>query len=334
MSTEILLLEDSALDAELIGEHLRKGGILHRMDRTATREDFVRALERRGYDLILADYSLPSFDGMAALDIAREETAAPPFIFVSGTLGEEIAIESLKKGATDYVVKQRLARLPSAVTRALAEAKEREERRRAEQRQTLLLQELNHRVKNTLATVQSIANQTLRSTKSPEAFRDAFLARLKALSATHDLLTQGHWEGAALQDVLASELSPYQDRSGPRYTLEGPSLRLSPNAAITLALAFHELATNAAKYGALASAEGRLDVRWRLVSNGKGPVLRLEWRETGGPPVEKPSRRGFGSRLIEGSVAHDLGGTALLDYAPGGLCCDIEVPLGAAAVPD
>ena len=131
MTIRILLLEDSDLDAELIALHLRRGDIAHATTRVTTREDYVAALSGE-YDLILADYSLPSFDGLTALTIAHERTPETPFIFVSGTLGEEIAIESFKRGATDYVLKQRLVRLPAAVTRALAEAKEKTERQQAE----------------------------------------------------------------------------------------------------------------------------------------------------------------------------------------------------------
>ena len=149
MTINILLLEDSDLDAELIAGHLRKGNVSHRITRVSTRDDYIGALSG-DYDIILADYSLPSFDGLSALEIAHERTPETPFIFVSGTLGEEIAIESFKRGATDYVLKQRLVRLPAAVTRALAEAKEKFERQQAEAQLRLLVAELSHRVNNTI----------------------------------------------------------------------------------------------------------------------------------------------------------------------------------------
>jgi two-component sensor histidine kinase len=193
----------------------------------------------------------------------------------------------------------------------------------AERQQKLLLDELNHRVKNTLATVQSIAAQTLRTNPEPRAFREAFEARLVALAGTHDLLTAGAWRGAALRDVAQLEFRPY----GPeRYRLDGPEVSLSPAEALSLGLLFHELATNAAKYGALSTGQGRVDVAWSVREDG-GRRLALTWTETGGPPVVAPTRRGFGSRLIERSLSGELGGEAVLEFAPDGLRCHVVLPL-------
>jgi two-component sensor histidine kinase len=325
VTIRILLLEDSDLDAELIAGHLRKGHVAHEIRRVTTREDYVAALSGE-YDLILADYSLPSFDGLSALAIAHERTPETPFIFVSGTLGEEIAIESFKRGATDYVLKQRLVRLPAAVTRALAEAKEKNERRQAEAQLRLLVAELSHRVNNTIAIIQSIATQTLRTTESLESFKESFLARLLSLGKTHDLLTRTNWAGVLLREILVAELDPFQACDHERCVLNGPDVELFPSAALTLALTFHELVTNAAKYGALSQSGGRLHVTWRLGQNEASDTLSLSWREEGGPPVREPSRRGFGSRLIEQSMAA-LGGSARIDYAADGLRCEIRMPL-------
>ena len=194
------------------------------------------------------------------------------------------------------------------------------DRVRAEAQQKLLLDELNHRVKNTLATVQSIAAQTLRGHPDPEAFREAFEARLLALSATHDILTASSWRGASLRDVLAVEFRPY---GAERYAFEGPDVALSATEAVALGLLFHELATNAAKYGALSCAEGCVRVTWRV----EGGRLSLTWREEGGPKVIAPTRRGFGSRLIERSLQGDIGGEASLDFREAGLTCEISLPL-------
>jgi two-component sensor histidine kinase len=325
LTIRILLLEDSDLDAELIALHLRRGDVAHAITRVTTREDYVAALSGE-YDLILADYSLPSFDGLSALTIAHERTPETPFIFVSGTLGEEIAIESFKRGATDYVLKQRLVRLPAAVTRALAEAKEKTERRQAEAQLRLLVAELSHRVNNTIAIIQSIATHTIRNAESLDDFKESFLARLLSLGKTHDLLTRTNWSGVLLREILIAELDPYQACDQERCVLSGPDVALFPSAALTLALTFHELATNAAKYGALSHSGGRLRVTWGIVTDGIGNLLTVAWREEGGPPVRKPTRRGFGSRLIEQSMSA-LGGNAELDYAAEGLICDIRMPL-------
>jgi len=195
------------------------------------------------------------------------------------------------------------------------------ERRKAEARQALLLNELNHRVKNTLAAVQSIAFQTLRSARTPADFRDAFESRLMALSQTHNLLTEENWEGARLRAVLQTELDAF---SGDGRTLvEGPDIQLSPKAAVAIGMGFHELATNASKYGSLSTAGGGLTVRWR-VEDG---CLELVWREEGGPNVSPPGRRGFGSRLLEQGLSAELGGTVQLNYAEQGLTCVMRLPL-------
>ena len=201
------------------------------------------------------------------------------------------------------------------------------ERRLADARQRLLIDELNHRVKNTLATVQSIAMQTARNASSLDAFAEAFTARLIALSRTHDALTRGNWEGADLREILAQELAPYG--AGRRIGLRGGPVRLPPRAALSLGMVFHELATNAAKHGALATPAGQIHVAWTTEPDLKagGCRLRLEWVESGGPAGAPPGRRGFGSRLIEQSVAGELDGEARLDFAPDGLRCSLTLPL-------
>jgi two-component sensor histidine kinase len=190
----------------------------------------------------------------------------------------------------------------------------------AQDRQRLLMDELNHRVKNTLATVQAIAQQTLRGSTTPERFTEAFESRLMALSKTHNALTDSHWSGAGLRQILWQELSPY---GAERVTLSGPEIQLSARLALALGMVFHELATNAAKYGALSEA-GQLRVTWSVEDT---EILFLEWRETGGPSPKPPSRRGFGSRLIERSITGELQGTVALDYDPAGLICRFTVPL-------
>jgi len=190
----------------------------------------------------------------------------------------------------------------------------------AERQQKLLVDELNHRVKNSLATVQAIAQQTLRTAKDPAAFQEAFEARLMALSQTHDLLTATNWRGAALRDVLLAELGPF---GADRYELAGPDVALTPAEALAFGLVTHELATNAAKYGALSAGQGCVSVDWALVDG----TLSLTWRERGGPVVAPPERRGFGSRLVERSLQGPLAGEARLEFAPEGLVCRIALPL-------
>ncbi|MBM3527836.1 MAG: PAS domain S-box protein [Alphaproteobacteria bacterium] len=206
------------------------------------------------------------------------------------------------------------------------------ERREFEQRQKLLIDELNHRVKNTLATVQSLATQTARGTDTPEEFRSAFEGRLIALSQAHDQLTRRHWTSADLRDLVAASVLPHVTEAEGRIALEGCAVTVAPRIALTLALALHELTTNAAKYGALSNPAGRIAIRWR-VRDGDLPTRRLwiEWSEQGGPEVSAPRHQGFGTRFIVGSVSAELQGTARLDFAAEGLRCTMEIPIAVGA---
>ncbi len=205
------------------------------------------------------------------------------------------------------------------------------ERKEAEERQKLLVDELNHRVKNTLATVQSLATQTARGTDSPDAFRRAFEGRLIALSQAHDELTRRHWKNADLRDIVEAATRPHLAGALEQIAIHGESLTVTPRAALTLAMALHELATNAAKYGALSVQTGRIGIDWRVEQAAAGPArLRIEWVERHGPPVAEPKRQGFGARFIEGSVASELQGKAVLDYDAAGLRCTMDIPLDSA----
>jgi PAS domain S-box-containing protein len=203
--------------------------------------------------------------------------------------------------------------------------------READERQALLLHELNHRVKNTLATVQSVASMTRRSAQAGEPAWDAFLGRLQGLAKTHDLLTETNWSGALLEDVLANELEPYQDPLRQRIRLRGPRVSLQPSAVLALGLAVHELATNAAKYGSLSVAEGRVKVMWAVTTRHSPASLLVEWTESGGPRISPPARQGFGTKLIQRGLAQQLGGEIKLDFAPAGVRCVITFPLETVA---
>lgn len=195
--------------------------------------------------------------------------------------------------------------------------------KRAEARQQVLVNELNHRVKNTLATVQSLAVHTARSHPDPAEFADAFAGRLTALSRAQNLLTRESWRDVALDDVVVAVLEPYEGRARG----EGPPLRLSAAAAVSFSLALHELATNAAKYGALSTPDGAVTVAWTVTDD----QASLEWSEQGGPPAPEPAARGFGSRLIERTLSHDLDGRAEFRWSPAGLRVRLTAPLPALA---
>jgi PAS domain S-box-containing protein len=198
------------------------------------------------------------------------------------------------------------------------------ERKRAEELQRLLLGELNHRVKNTLATVQSIANQTVRRVNNPADFLSSFSGRIQALAWAHDLLTQNSWRGADIVPLVRDQLL-FGSTGDERISYSGPSVMLDPQSAVHLAMILHELGTNARKYGSLSVPGGRLSVTWRVQTNGRRDLL-LRWQETKGPAVTAPATRGFGTTLIERSLAaHD--GDARIDYRADGVTCDIRLPV-------
>ncbi len=202
------------------------------------------------------------------------------------------------------------------------------ERKKNEERTKLLIDELNHRVKNTLATVQAIIVQALKDGSPGRNARETIEARLQSLSRSHDLLTRENWEGAALHEVIGQALHPFARMSDDRQiSIEGQPIRLRPKVALSLGMALHELATNASKYGALSVEAGRIAVSWTPVPLDGVSHIELSWKESGGPQVRPRSRKGFGSRLIEQGLAHELGGSARLDYLPQGLCCTIRFPV-------
>ena len=218
-----------------------------------------------------------------------------------------------------------------AIQGAVAAAADVTERHRYEAHLKLLLEELNHRVKNTLAIVQSIATQTFRGDADPQEARRRFEDRLLALSGTHDILTREGWQRASLREVVDEAIAPHCGVDPARFEIDGPEVVIRPKHAVALAMALHELCTNAAKFGALSTPDGRIAIGWRVADRGDGRWLSLAWRERGGPPVPAPTRRGFGSRLVEQGLAHDLGGAARIDFKPTGLECRIEARLDAVA---
>ena len=211
------------------------------------------------------------------------------------------------------------------VIRVLATSRDVTGEVRAEAHRQLLVNELNHRVKNTLATIQSIASQSLRNAGVDLAVRGAFEGRLMAIAATHNVLTDQNWSAASLRQIIDGSVTPYRANPG-QLTISGQDLMVSPKPAVVLALAFHELAINALKYGALSSVGGHVDIGWSVAG---GDRLDITWTEQGGPTVRPPERRGFGSRIVELALPNELGGQVDIDYRPEGLRCRIHAPLAA-----
>lgn len=204
-------------------------------------------------------------------------------------------------------------------------------RHKREQAQSrMLIDELNHRVKNTLATVQSIVWQAMRTSSDPKLVRQAIESRLFALSRSHDLLTLKNWESAGLFDLVHQAVLPFSaaEELAERIVLSGPDISLPPKSALALGIAFNELATNAAKYGALSDAAGHLDVSWEILDAPDGRQLQITWQESAGPKVEAPARKGFGSSVLQRGLTLELEAVVHLDYLPGGVRCIIKIPLG------
>jgi two-component sensor histidine kinase len=209
------------------------------------------------------------------------------------------------------------ARLHQALQREV------DERRQAEQTKALLLNEIKHRVKNTLAIIQAIATRTFQ--KAPPEEREAFMARLHALANAHDLLSEEQWDTAEISIIVRRALAAFMGHGDERFSLNGPEARIDANKSLLLAMALHELATNAVKYGALSSSAGRVSIAWTAITETEPPSLSLEWRETGGPPVVPPTRRGFGTGLIERAFNHQ--GSAQFVYDCAGLVCMLSMTL-------
>jgi two-component system CheB/CheR fusion protein len=200
------------------------------------------------------------------------------------------------------------------------------ERKAAEHKAGLLLGELDHRVKNILAIVSAVVSQTLKTSPTPEAFAAEVEGRINAIAAAHSLLTEAGTGAMSLHAILATELAPY-DRGNGNLVVNGPDIALTPRAGLALAMAVHELASNAAKYGALSTTLAHLEVAWKVTEREDNRTVTLTWTETGGPPVRPPARRGFGTTLIERTLSHELDADVNREFRTSGLRCTITLPL-------
>ncbi|WP_238257565.1 sensor histidine kinase [Methylobacterium gnaphalii] len=217
--------------------------------------------------------------------------------------------------------------------RLLAVSRDITELKQTEARQTVLMQEMAHRVKNTLAMVQAVATQTLRNAHSLEEAGEALGARLLALAQAHDVLMQGSWSSADLRGLVDTAVALHSDGEPGRFVVSGPDVTLGPRPGLTLALILHELGTNAAKYGALSKSEGHVEIRWSVETVDAEERLSFRWEEIDGPAVTPPTRIGFGSRLIERSLVHSFGGSAKLDFPETGVVLTMQAPAANVVVP-
>lgn len=311
---EALTAERDGLLAENARLRRRLGEEQHRLASRARAAQEVR--DRFGAAVAAADADLTRLAAEREdLQLCLEELQVT---------AEELSEANLRHAALNARLNDQVAARTADLAAANAALEARERAR------LVLVAELNHRVKNSLVVVQSVAAQTMRLGGVPPEVQASLTARLVALARSHDLLTRREWTGAPLAEVLARTLAPHGPEE--RFRIWGPPVELPAAAVVTASLAFHELATNAVKHGALSVPQGRVDIRWALAFAPDRPdgAVALTWREIGGPPVQPPARRGFGTRLIEQGLAREFGGEVELDFDPRGVRCHLRLPVAKA----
>jgi two-component sensor histidine kinase len=272
-------------------------------------------------------------ENLAISDLGVKAYLGVPLTLPSGhVIGSLCAIDTATRQWSEADLKN-LSDVAEIVLSEIGLRREIAKRRKAEDSQELLIAELHHRVKNTLSTVQALIQLNLRSSPTLAVFRGTIGGRIESLAKTHTLLTSKRWHAIAFRDILNSELDPYQQTE--RVSLSGPDFDLEAEIATSVGMVIHELTTNAAKYGALSSPSGSIDVHWSLetMAGGAEARLTLSWRERGGPPIEPPANKGFGSILIERLIGRQFGGTAKFDFARDGLLFRAAFPIPIAAEP-
>ncbi|MGY2049544.1 sensor histidine kinase [Methylobacterium sp. JK268] len=330
----VLILAPRGRDAVVARQILTEGGLTTRL--CTGLPDLVAQLEE-GSCAVVTEEALRDADRreLAARIAGQEPWSDYPFVLLTlrGTPPDARLMEALG----NVTLLERPFHPATLVTAARfavrARRRQREtasflrERQQTAERQTLLIRELHHRVKNTLATVQALLGASARSATGVDEFYQSFSARVISLAKTHNLLTDDYWQMASLQEMLENELGPYNDPEGRRIALDGPPVDLTADLAVPTGMAIHELTTNAAKHGALSVPEGRIAVRWGVEAREGIRRLRLDWTERGGPPTRAPTRRGFGSTLLQRVLTMQCGADIGFDFAPAGLHFRMEAPL-------
>src|SRR4051794_6193819 len=329
----VLILAPSGRDAAVAAAILGEVGVSATV--CPDLDALVSDLDRAGGAIVTEEALLHS-DRRALATWVRQQPPWSDFPFVLLTSRGSHADTSLTELLGNVTVLERpfhpsvLVNAVRCATRARQRQREAEayllERKQSEEHQALLIRELQHRVKNTLATVQALLRATSRSASTVEDFKRVFEARGLSLSRAHDLLVETSWRTALLRDILQSELGPYDDGAGTRVLLSGPAVELPAELALPIGMAIHELTTNAAKYGAFSTPRGWLEVEWDVRETDGSRRLQLQWTEHDGPPVEKPRRKGFGSSLIERLLTTQCAAEIDFDFDRTGLRFQMAVP--------
>ncbi len=332
--SDVLILAPVGRDGAVAEAILREVGIPSRIENSL--EDLVAGLDGAACAVVTEEALLKSDRRGIAGWVERQPPWSDfPFVLLNhrGATPDE-RLTGLLGNVTVLERPFHPAVLASAVRSALR-ARRRQweveahlaERQKTHERQALLIRELHHRVKNTLATVQGLLGATARSTKTIEAFYGSFSDRIVSLGKTHTLLTEDYWQTAPLHELLQNELGHYNAADGDRIALDGPSIELAADLAVPAGMAFHELTTNAAKHGALSQPGGRITVTWSVAQTETGRTLNLDWTESGGPTVSAPERKGFGSTLLQRVLAQQCNAIVAIDYDPAGLRFHLEAPM-------
>lgn len=316
-----IIVEDSEDDAHLLIAELRRNGIDVNA-RCVDTEAAYRSEIMRGADVVLADYTLPLFDAPRALAIRAELGSDVPFIVVTGSTSEETAVQCMKQGAADYILKDRLTRLSSAVAQAIAAGNESRQRRQAESSRNAVIRELDHRVKNNLAAVLELIELTGTAARTPLEYKAVLLGRVRALRIAHSELAAQHWLGASVRSLVLRAITSVDRSCAQRLDLEGDDIDIFPRAASGLTLTIHELATNALRHGAWSNPTGRVHVR----IEHSAQRLALDWTEHGGPPVPTNPAPGVGMMLITDQLRYEVAGISDVMFNPAGVRVHIELP--------
>src|ERR671933_2523056 len=335
----VLILAPSGRDAAVAATILSEAGVSSTV--CTDLDALVSGLDRAG-GVIVTEEALLHSDRRALADWIHQQPPWSDFPFVLLTSRGGHADPGLTDLLGNVTILERpfhpsvLVNAVRCATRARQRQREAEayllERKRSEEHQALLIRELQHRVKNTLATVQALLRATSRSASTVEDFKQVLEARVLSLSRAHNLLIETSWRTASLREILCSELGPYDDAAGTRVLLAGPGLELPAELAVPIGMAIHELTTNAAKYGAFSTPRGWLEVEWDVRGHEGTRKLQLWWTERDGPPVEKPNRKGFGSSLIQRLLTTQCRAEIKFDFDRLGLRFQMSVPLVGAGL--
>jgi len=332
----VLIVEDNENDAELVLHELRQSGYAPEWTRVCT-EDAFRVALKEHWDIVLADYGMPRFSGPRALQIKHAMCSDVPLIVVTGSISEEVAVDCLKGGAADYLLKDRLGRLGQAVASAIRAKHLRDSAKRSESLREMIVRELNHRVKNNLSVVLSLINQTRRNSKTYEEFVSNFNTRIRALANVHELLAANNWSGATFTSILSNTLVPFIDLSSSKISLDGSDVVIPAGAVQMLGMVLNELVTNAIQHGALSTGEGAIAINWRTVpyilDSSDVQALELNWVERDIPAALGPVRDGYGLTLIRQGIPHELRGVAEVEFKDRTFRYRAVIPLQARDAP-